>query len=125
PLVADSLASALPHLREGRLKALVITSRQRAPQLPEVPTVAEALGQEFEATGWIGLVAPAGTADDLIAQINSDVVDILRDPATAQRLLMLGGSPDPGTPAEFGRFIAAEIAKWAEVARIANVRLEG
>lgn len=125
PLVSDSLASALPHLREGRVKALVMTGRSRAPQLPNVPTVAEVLGQEFEAVGWIGMVAPAATPPALVAQINHAVVGILRDPATAQRLLVLGGSPDPGTPAEFAAFIRSEIAKWAEVARIANVQLGG
>jgi tripartite-type tricarboxylate transporter receptor subunit TctC len=125
PLVSDSLASALPHVREGRVKALAVTSRARAPQLPDVPTVAEVLGKPFEATGWIGLVAPAATPPELVQQINRDVVAILRDRAAAERLFTLGGSPDPGTPEEFARFIRTEIAKWAEVARLAQVRLEG
>jgi tripartite-type tricarboxylate transporter receptor subunit TctC len=104
---------------------LAVTTRIRVPQMPEVPTVAEALGKPFEAVGWIGLVAPAGTPTELVQRINADVVTILRDPATADRLLSLGGTPDPRTPAEFGTFIRAEIAKWGEVARTANVRLDG
>ncbi len=124
PLVCDSLASALPHVRDGRLKALVITSRRRVPQLPNVPTAAETLG-EFEAVGWIGMVAPAATPPALVTEINAAVVRILRDKAAADRLAALGGSPDPGSPAEFAAFIRSEIAKWAEVARLANVRLEG
>ena len=124
PLVSDSLASALPHVREGRLKALVVTGRHRAPQLPDVPTAAETLG-DFEAVGWIGMVAPIATPAPLVAQINAEVVRILRDPAASQRLESLGGSPDPGTPVEFAAFIRSETEKWREVARIANVKLDG
>ncbi|WP_149538226.1 Bug family tripartite tricarboxylate transporter substrate binding protein [Siccirubricoccus phaeus] len=123
PLVSDSLASALPHVRDGRLKALVITGRNRAPQLPDVPTAAETLG-EFEAVGWIGMVAPVATPGPLVSRINAEVVRILRDPSSSQRLESLGGSPDPGTPAEFAAFIRSETEKWREVARIANVRLD-
>jgi tripartite-type tricarboxylate transporter receptor subunit TctC len=124
-LISDSLTSALPHVREGRMVSLAVTTRIRVPQMPEVPTVAETLGKPFKAVGWIGLVAPAGTPTELVQRINADVVTILRDPATADRLLSLGGTPDPRTPAEFGAFIRAEIAKWGEVARTANVRLDG
>jgi tripartite-type tricarboxylate transporter receptor subunit TctC len=124
-VMVDSLASALPNIQGGRIRALGVTGRARTPQLPQVPTVAETVSPGFEALGWSGIVAPAGTPQPVIARINADAVAILRDPVVAARMVELGGFPDPGTPEEYQRFIAAEIAKWREVARAANVRLDG
>lgn len=124
-VMVDSLASALPNIQAGRIRALAVTGRARTPQLPQVPTVAETVSPGFESLGWSGLIAPAGTPATIIRRVNADAVAILRDPAIAARMVELGGFPDPGTPEEFGRFIGAEIAKWREVARAANVRLEG
>jgi tripartite-type tricarboxylate transporter receptor subunit TctC len=124
-VMVDSLASALPNIQGGRIRPLAVTGRARTPQLPDVPTVAETVSPGFEALGWSGIVAPAGTPPAIIRRINADAVAILRDRDTAARMVQLGGFPDPGTPEEFGRFIAAEIAKWREVARAANVRLDG
>jgi tripartite-type tricarboxylate transporter receptor subunit TctC len=123
-VMVDSLASALPNIAGGRIRALAVTGRARTPQLPDVPTVAETVSPGFEALGWSGLVAPAGTPPAVIRRVNADAVAILRDPAVAARMIELGGFPDPGTPEEYARFIAAEIAKWREVARAANVRLD-
>jgi tripartite-type tricarboxylate transporter receptor subunit TctC len=124
-VMVDSLASALPNIQAGRIRALAVTGRARAPQLPQVPTVAETVSPGFEALGWSGLVAPAATRPAIIRRVNADAVAILRDPAVAARMVELGGFPDPGTPEEYARFIAAEIAKWREVARAADVRLDG
>jgi tripartite-type tricarboxylate transporter receptor subunit TctC len=124
-LMVDSLASALPNIQGGRIRALAVTGRARAPQLPDVPTIAETVSPGFEALGWSGIVAPAGTPPAIVQRINADAVAILRDPAIAARMVELGGFPDPGTPEEYARFIAAEIAKWREVARAADVRLDG
>ncbi|MDP3416994.1 tripartite tricarboxylate transporter substrate binding protein [Falsiroseomonas sp.] len=124
-VMVDSLASALPHVQAGRIKALGVTGSSRAPQMPEVPTVAETVSPGFQALGWSGIVAPAGTPAAIIRKVNADAVAILRDPAIAARMVQLGGFPDPGTPEEYGAFIRAEIAKWREVARAANVRLDG
>jgi tripartite-type tricarboxylate transporter receptor subunit TctC len=124
-VMVDSLASALPNIQGGRIRALAVTGRARAPQLPEVPTVAEAVSPGFEALGWSGIVAPAAAPQAVIQRVNADAVAILRDPAVAARMVELGGFADPGTPEEYARFIAAEIAKWREVARAADVRLDG
>ncbi len=124
-VMVDSLASALPHLQGGRIRALAVTGRARTPQLPDVPTVAETVSPGFEALGWSGLVAPAATPPAIIRRVNADAVAILSDPEIQARMRQLGGFPDPGTPEEYGRFIASEIAKWREVARAANVRLDG
>jgi tripartite-type tricarboxylate transporter receptor subunit TctC len=124
PVMFDSVASALPHLRGGRIKALGVTSATRAVQLPEVPAIAESL-PGYEAIGWAGLCVPTGTPGPVIARINADVTALLRDPALAARMLQLGGTPAPQTTAEAAAFVRAEIVKWRDVARNADVRLDG
>ncbi|WP_198377055.1 Bug family tripartite tricarboxylate transporter substrate binding protein [Neoroseomonas rubea] len=124
-LMTDSVASALPHIREGRVKAIALCSARRVPQLPDVPTIAETLVPGYQAAGWSGLVAPTGTPAEIIRRINADVVAILREPAISARILQMGAVPDPLTPEEFATFIRTEIATFREVARAANVRLEG
>jgi tripartite-type tricarboxylate transporter receptor subunit TctC len=124
-LMTDSVASALPHIREGRVRAIALCSARRVPQLPEVPTIAETLVPGYAAAGWTGLVAPAGTAPEIIRRINADVVAILREPAIAERILGMGAVPDPMSPEDYAAFIRSEIATFREVARAANVRLEG
>lgn len=123
PLMMDSVASSIGNIRAGRAKPIAMATPRRTPWFPEVPTIAETVSPGFEAFGWSGLVAPAATPSDIIAKINTDVIAILREPAVEARLLELGTLPDPGTPTQFGAFIRAEIAKWREVARIANVTL--
>jgi tripartite-type tricarboxylate transporter receptor subunit TctC len=124
PMMFDSVASALPHVRSGRIKALGVTSAARAPQLPDVPAIAETL-PGYEAIGWGGLCVPTGTPEPIVARINADVTALLRDPTFAARVVQLGGTPAPQTPAEANAFVRSEIAKWREVARNANVRLGG
>ena len=124
-LMTDSVASSLPHIREGRVKAIALCSARRVPQLPDVPTIAETLVPGYEAAGWSGLVAPAGTPPEIISRINADVVAALREPAIATRIAGMGAVADPRTVEESAAFIRSEIAKWREVARAANVRLEG
>ncbi len=125
PLMFDSVASALPQIQGGRVRPIAVATRERLPQLPEVPTIAEVLSPGYEAAGWTGLVAPAGTPAEIVARISADVGTILREPAMAARILSMGAVVDPGTPEQFGRFVREEIAKWREVARAGNVRLEG
>jgi tripartite-type tricarboxylate transporter receptor subunit TctC len=124
-LMTDSVASALPHIREGRVRAIALCSARRVPQLPDVPTIAETLVPGYAAAGWTGLVAPAGTPPEIIRRINADVVAILREQAIAERILGMGAVPDPMSPEDYAAFIGREIATFREVARAANVRLEG
>ncbi|MCR0981452.1 Bug family tripartite tricarboxylate transporter substrate binding protein [Roseomonas populi] len=123
PMMFDSVASALPHIRGGRIKALGVTSAARAPQLPEVPAIAEAI-PGYEAIGWAGIAVPTGTPEAVVNRVNADVTALLRDPAFAARVVQLGGAPAPQTVAEANAFVRAEIAKWREVARNADVRLD-
>ncbi|WP_376099385.1 Bug family tripartite tricarboxylate transporter substrate binding protein [Roseomonas sp. CCTCC AB2023176] len=124
PLMFDSLPSALPQIGAGRVRALGVTSAARVPALPNVPAVSEAL-PGYEAIGWAGLALPAATPRPIVDRLNADVTALLRDPALVARMAELGGSPAPQTPEECARFVRDEIAKWREVARAANVRLDG
>ncbi len=119
----DNLPSVIGHLREGRLRPLAVTTRERSPAMPEVPTTAEAGLPGVEATAWFGLQAPARTPAAIIQRISDEVNAIIRDPDMARRLADLGGmapglTPDGGTsPQTFDAFIKAEITKWGEVVR--------
>lgn len=124
PLMMDSVASALPHIRGGRAIPLAVTVAGRVPQLPETPTIAETISPGYQAAGWSGLVAPAATPPEIVAKISTDVRAALAEPDVVQRLLNLGTTPDPGTPEEFATFVRNEITKWREVARAGNVRLD-
>ena len=124
-LMTDSVASALPHIQSGRVRPIALCSARRVPQLPNVPTIAESLVPGYEAAGWSGLVAPAGTPPEIINRINADVVAILRDPTVTKKIEDMGAVADPLTPDQFGQFVRSEVAKWREVARAGNVKLEG
>jgi tripartite-type tricarboxylate transporter receptor subunit TctC len=124
PLMFDSLASALPHIKSGRIKILALTTAQRVPQMPEVPTVAESGYEGFSGVGWSGFVLPAGTPREIVDKVSADTQAVLREPETVQRIVERGGVPDPTTPQQYADFIRAEVAKWGEVARIARVKLD-
>jgi tripartite-type tricarboxylate transporter receptor subunit TctC len=124
PMMFDSVASALPHIQGGRIKALAVTAATRAPQLPEVPAIAESL-PGYEAIGWGGLCVPAATPREVVERMNADVTALLRDPRIGARMLELGGTAAPQTIEAANSFVASEIRKWGEVARAAGVRLEG
>lgn len=124
PLMVDSSASALPQIRAGRVVALAVASERRSPLMPDIPTAAEAGVPGVVAVGWNGLYAPAGTPAAIVERLNAEANAILGEPAVAGRLAELGAEPTPGGPAAFGAFTAAELAKWREVARAADVKLE-
>lgn len=124
PLMVDSSASALPQIRAGRITAIAVASEARSPLMPEVPTVAEGGVSGVVAMGWNGLYAPAGTPPALIDRINAEANRILTDPAVVARLGELGAEPTPGSPKSFQDFTLAELAKWREVARAAELKLE-
>lgn len=122
PLLVDSLAATLPHIKAGKIKALAITSLQRAPQLPELPTVAELGYPGFEGVGWAGLVVPKATPAAIVEKIGADARRVLGDATMRERLIDRGMVADPRGPKEWGDFVNAEVVKWAETARRANVR---
>jgi tripartite-type tricarboxylate transporter receptor subunit TctC len=124
PLMVDSLASALPHIKSGKIRAIAVTTPQRAPQLPEVPSVAESGYPAFSGVGWSGFVLPAGTPRAIVEKLSADTQAVLREPAMRDRIVERGGIPDPLSPQAYTDFIRSEVAKWGEVARVARVRLD-
>jgi len=126
----DNMPSCIGHIREGRLRALAVSSDVRAAALPDVPTLKEAGVPDFEATAWFGVQAPARTPRPVIERLGAEIDAIVREPSYIARIAELGGSPPAltpqggSTPAAFEAFIRAEIAKWSEVVRVSGARVE-
>ena len=119
----DNLPSSAPHIKGGRLRALGMTSAQREPSMPDVPTVGETV-PGYEATAWFGVGMPKGTPREIIEKINAEVNRALADPKMRERLAELGGSPIPGTPEDFGKVIRDETAKWEKVVNSSGAKVE-
>jgi tripartite-type tricarboxylate transporter receptor subunit TctC len=119
----DNLPPSMQHIKAGTLRPLAVTTAQRSPELPDVPTVAETV-PGYEASAFFGLSAPKGTPKEIIALINREVNVALKDPEILAKLKNLGGIPIPGTPEEFGKIIASETDKWEKVVRAANLSVE-
>jgi len=114
----------MPQVAAGRLKALAISTPQRSPLLPNIPTFREAGILNVEATAWIGLVAPAKTPQPIIERLNREFVAALKDPATAEKLRAQYMDPAPMSPAEFAAFMQAELARWAPVIKRSGASAE-
>jgi tripartite-type tricarboxylate transporter receptor subunit TctC len=117
------LATAAPHLKTGRLKALAITSSTRTAIAPELPTMAEAGVPGYEMMSWFGLIMPAGTPPDIVKRINTEMTAVLKDPKVVEQLLVAGADAIPGTPEEMRDTIKAEIQKAAALIKSANIKL--
>jgi tripartite-type tricarboxylate transporter receptor subunit TctC len=120
----DNIPTVAQQASAGNVRALAVTSLERAPLLPDVPTMADYL-PGFEATSWHGLFAPAGTPPEIVNKISAEVQRIMKDPAMVEKLQAMGAKPIGNTPEEFAEFIAAERAKWAQVIKDANVSIDG
>jgi len=118
------VAALLPHIKSGKLKALGIASAKRFEGLPNVPTIAETGVPGFEAGGFLGLVAPAGTPAAVINALNGAAQKSLAMPDVHERLMALASPPVGGTPEQFGQYLKREIDKWARVIRAANIKPE-
>ena len=108
---------AIPHMKSGRLKALGVSTAKRSPEMPEVPTVAEAGVPGYEAIVWIGMLAPAGTAREIIAKLNGEIGKLVRTGEVKKLLTPTGMEPDPDTPEQFGAYLKADYDKWGKVVR--------
>jgi tripartite-type tricarboxylate transporter receptor subunit TctC len=114
------MATSLGHIKAGSLRALAVTTATRSEALPDIPTLGEFV-PGFEASQWIGLVAPRDTSPTIIGKLNSEINAALADPRVKARFADLGGVVLPGSPADFGRLIQDETEKWAKVIKAANV----
>jgi tripartite-type tricarboxylate transporter receptor subunit TctC len=117
------MPQAIAFIRDGRLRALGVTTLKRADILPDVPAIAE-LVPGYEALGWHGLCAPKDPLGEIVDTLNGALAAAASDPEMKQRLDDLGVTPMRMTPAAFGKFIADETEKWAKVIRFANIRME-
>jgi len=122
-LIFDNLPTALEQSRGGTVRALGVTSPQRWPGVPDVPAIAETV-PGFESVGFYGISAPKGTPPEIIDVLNKAVGEALKDPKLVKRLAETGGIPKAMTPAEFGKLIADETAKWRKVVEFAGVSVD-
>jgi tripartite-type tricarboxylate transporter receptor subunit TctC len=121
PINITNFPFVIPFAKSGKLRPLAVTSAQRQAQLPGVPTVQESGVPGFEVNSWYGVCAPAGVPPALLDKLNADITAILRTPDMEQRLTELVIPPSPTSREEFDRFMRAEIARWAQVVKDANI----
>jgi tripartite-type tricarboxylate transporter receptor subunit TctC len=117
------LATSLGHVKSGRLRALAVTTAARTEALPEVPTLSEFV-PGFEASQWVGLVAPRDTPPAIIEKLNAEINAALADPRIKARFAELGGMVLPGSPADYGKLIRDDTEKWAKVIQAANIKMD-
>ena len=123
-LVFDNIPVYVPLVKSGRLKILAITSATRSPVLPFVPTAIEQGLPNFDSRGLFGLLAPAGTPNEIIQLLNRERGAVLRDPAMKEKLIAQGIEPEAGTPEGLRDLIQSEITKWARVIKDAGIKPE-
>jgi tripartite-type tricarboxylate transporter receptor subunit TctC len=123
-LIFATAASAVPHLKSGRIKGIAVTTAKCSALLPDLPTIAEAGLAGFDANNWYGLVVPAKTPRAIIDQLNAEVTKILAMPDVKTALFNQGLDAAPGTPEQFGAYIKSERAKWARVIKESGARAE-
>ena len=124
PLGVVDVPSAIANVRAGKLRALAVTAKRRISAAPDVPTFEEAGLPGYEAVGWFGTVAPAGTPSEIIRRLNLEIKTALSVPDIRERALAAGAEPFTDSPEEFAAFIREETRKWAEVIKAAGVKLE-
>jgi tripartite-type tricarboxylate transporter receptor subunit TctC len=123
-LMTPSILTGLPYVKDGRLRALGVTSAKRAVGAPDIPTIAEAGVPGYEATQWFGTLAPAGTPADIVNRLHKEIVRVLAIPDMRERFAADGAEPVGSTPEEFLAYIRAETAKWADVIKQAGIKPE-
>jgi tripartite-type tricarboxylate transporter receptor subunit TctC len=114
----------MQNMRSGKLRALAVTSEQRWPPTPELPTLAEEGVKGFAAVNWWGILTPAGVPRPIIDKLNADIVKAVATPLVKTRLAELGVETVSSTPEEFGKFMASEAARWGKLVKEANLRVD-
>jgi tripartite-type tricarboxylate transporter receptor subunit TctC len=122
-VMSVNMPPAVPHVKAGTLRALAVTTRTRAPSMPDLPTVAETL-PGYETVAWFGVLAPAGTPKDVINRLSVEIAKIARTPEMRERLAGMGAEPVGSTPEEFGAVMARDIAKWTALAKTVGIKID-
>ena len=120
----STIPSVVQHIQAGKLRALAVTGKERSPEMPDIPTVAESGLPDFEVTAWFGIFAPAQTPQPVVARLNTELVKILAMADVREKLANHGVEPGGGSPESLGRFLVSEVAKWGDVVREAGIRTE-
>ena len=116
--------SVIQHVKSGRLRGLAVTSAQRSPSTPDLPTVSESSLPGYEVLGWYGLLAPSGTSKEIVSRLHAESVKSLKLPDVKDRLDATGFEPIGTTPDQFGSYIRTEVEKWSKVVKAAGVRAD-
>ncbi|MFC4274076.1 tripartite tricarboxylate transporter substrate binding protein [Achromobacter aloeverae] len=124
PMAIDNLPAAIALIKAGKLRALAVTSPQRSPELPDVPTMIESGVKGYDVTSWWGLFTRAGTPAPIVAKINHDVVALLQDPKTKETIASQGAVSAPSTQEELAQLVNSEISRWGKVIADAHITLE-
>lgn len=124
PIMFDNLPSSSGHIKSGTLRALAVTTAQRAPSFPDIPTVAESGIPGYETYTWNALFAPAGTPPEVVARLNASANKVLTDPSVMERMKEFSATIVGSTPEALGEHVKAEIAKWTPVVKDANVKMD-
>ena len=118
------MPTALPLVKSGKVKALAISTKERSPVLPDVPTMSESGYPGFEVSSWFGLMAPAGTPPEVIAKLNAAVINVMSKPEIEQKLKSMGATTEGLTPSEFGAFIKKEVDVWRGVVKASGTSID-
>jgi tripartite-type tricarboxylate transporter receptor subunit TctC len=122
-MLMDALTNAYPYIQAGRFRPLAVSSLERSPALPNVPTVAQTV-PGYEATSFLGIASPRGVPPQVVERLNREIRRVLALPDISQRFADMGGTPRPSSPQEMERFVAAEIAKWKKVVEVRRIELQ-
>jgi tripartite-type tricarboxylate transporter receptor subunit TctC len=124
PVMMPSVPTALPYIKNGRLRGLAVSGAKRSSAAPDIPTLAEAGVSGYEASQWFGILAPAGTPRAIVDRLQREVVRALKEPAVRDRLVADGADPVGSTPDEFAGYIRSEMVKWAKVVKAVGIKPE-
>jgi len=119
-----TMALAKVRIQAGQARPLAVTTPKRSSALPDMPTVAESGYPGYEVSTWIGYLAPAGTPPEIVAKLNSEINAALKSPEVEKKLVALGAELDPGTPQAFGKFLEADMVRWARVIKQAGIKAD-